>query len=396
MHVGLYSPASTTAPSAPNGVVSYVVSLKRALTALGHKVSVFYPDWSGRAVEDDDSYPVRVTGRYGWLGKLSKRLFKGDSSGFPSDLSRAVADVHRSSPLDVFEMEESFGIFRSLFGSSFPLVVKLHGPAFLTLRDEDLASPAAQRRIMQEGAALRHARFLTAPSACALRDTVARYGLKPTIAAQIFNPLDPSPSQWRWTADRCDPSEILFVGRFDKAKGADRILHAMTKVVHALPQAKLTFVGPDIGITVGQDRLGFVEYLERTVPPSIRARIRFLGPLAPVDIPPLRQRAALTVVASRWESQGYTLLEAMQQGCPVVCSDAEAFTETVVSGQTGRIFVGDCVEDFARQVLASLTNLRESAGMAAIGAANVTERHSPLLVAQQTLDVYERAIAAFR
>ena len=67
--------------------------------------------------------------------------------------------------------------------------------------------------------------------------------------------------------------------------------------------------------------------------------IRFLGAVAPVDIPPLMARSELFVLPSVYEPHGIVVAEAMAVGTPVIAStDCGAARDLVRSGSTGWLF----------------------------------------------------------
>ena len=102
---------------------------------------------------------------------------------------------------------------------SCPVVVKLHGPAFLTLIEEDRQTRMAVARMENEGRALRQIATIISPSQSALSRTVANYGLRPRLMKVIPNLLVAEPGLKLWNLEECDRKTILFVGRFDKLKG---------------------------------------------------------------------------------------------------------------------------------------------------------------------------------
>ncbi len=67
--------------------------------------------------------------------------------------------------------------------------------------------------------------------------------------------------------------------------------------------------------------------------------IRFLGPVAPADIPPLMAQSELFVLPSVYEPHGIVVAEAMAVGTPVIASnDCGAARDLVRNGKTGWLF----------------------------------------------------------
>lgn len=393
MHVGLYSPAWPLERH-PNGVVTYVHWMRQELRRLGHRVSVFTtllekPEADVHLVEGSLlRWRVR-----GWLRSGSDATERKILE-WGRLLAEAVLRVHRQTPIDVFEMEESFGWMADVQAiTRIPTVVKLHGPAFLSLVEEELDTPLAAAKIEREGRALRRMAWVTSPARRTLEETIARYGLAPSLARHIDNPLSLPASAPVWSSDRCDPKRLLFVGRFDKRKGGDLVLRAFDAVARADSSLQLTFVGPDAGVT-GPDgrRIGFEEARANLCDASTHSRIDFRGSLDPQRIYPLRSEAFLTIVASRWENQSYTALEAMAQGCPLVSSDAGGQGEFVIDGSTGLLAKAGSDEELHQRIATLLHDPGRAADLGRRAREHVLAHHSPAVIVGKTIEVYEQAI----
>jgi len=196
-----------------------------------------------------------------------------------------------------------------------------------------------------------------------------------------------------WRLGDCDRESILFVGRFDLLKGADVVLQAFRSALRQRPRLRLMFVGPDRGLSIGTGKVvGFEQYRAEFFPPELRDRVQYLGSMANRDIAPLRTRCMVTVVSSRFEMSPYALLEAMFQGCPVVCTDAGGCPEIVAHEVTGRLARSGNPESFAAEILAIIN---DPAGAERLGQAArryVLERHAPNVVAASTVQLYRRAL----
>ncbi|HSC63638.1 MAG TPA: glycosyltransferase family 4 protein [Caldimonas sp.] len=395
MHVALYSPAWPL-KRYPNGVVTYVHWMREELLRLGHRVSIF------TTLLDEpeaDVHPVR-----GSLGQRVGSWLRGREDfaerhilGWGRRLAATVLRVHRRTPIDVFEMEESFGWMADVQEmTSIPTVVKLHGPAFLSLVEDELETPLARARIAREGRALMRMACVTSPAQRTLDETIARYDLKPALARHIDNPLSLPPSAPVWALDRCDRKRLLFVGRFDKRKGGDVVLRAFEALAGVDPSLQLTFVGPDGGVADSQGRrLGFDE-ARSILCPAAGSRVDYRGGLDPQQIYPLRANAYLTIVASRWENQSYTALEAMAQGCPLVSSDAGGQGEFVVDGSTGLLAKAGSDEELRQRIATLLLDPHRAASLGQRARELALTQHSPATVVAKTLEAYEAAIGMSR
>lgn len=398
MHIAFWSPGWPL-EKFQNGIVTYVHWMKRELEGRGHRVSVFTSELDPAAAA-----PGIHLVRHRLQDRLRRRLRRltrprtagRDTFAFATVIAAAMLSVHRRTPIDVIEMEESFGWFAEVARrTALPVLVKLHGPAFLTLVSEEL-SDFGREKIEREGQALRSAPLLTAPSLATLERTIARYHLAPAMRAHVANPLVMDADTPLWRLEDCSRNTILFVGRFDMLKGGDVILKAFRALLEVRPDVRLIFVGPDLGLpTADGRRLHFAEYTEALFG-SASDRVDYRGRLPNREISRLRTGAMVTVMASRWENQSYALLETMFQGCPVVSSDAGGCRESVVHGVTGRLARSGDPEDFAAQILELLADPAAAQRLGAAARAYVLERHSPAQIADASLTLYARSIELAR
>lgn len=321
---------------------------------------------------------------------------ENDVFGFSAVIAAAILQVHRRNPIDIIEMEESFGWFADVARlTSLPVVARLHGPAFLSLVEDELDTSFGREKIEREGRALRLATAISSPCQSTLRQTIDRYQLTPPVARLIVNSLTMDSDVPVWSLNGCDPDTILFVGRFDLRKGADIVLKSFFLLLHDRPNLKLIFVGPDSGLSGPHGkRTPFAEYCALLFPAPVRNRVDYRGPVGNREVADLRVKAMVTVIASRWENPGYTLLEAMLQGCPVVSTDAGGCPESVINGVTGRLARSEDVQDFAAQLRNILDDPQGAAAMGRAARRHVSEDHSVVKVAAQSLALYERVISS--
>jgi glycosyltransferase involved in cell wall biosynthesis len=399
MHIAFWSPAWPL-EKFQNGIVTYVHSMKRELERQGHRVSVFTQGPADGAAGEPHIHRVRPPPRRLWrraAQRVLRRLFppRSETFRFPAAIAAEISRVHRRDPIDIIEMEESFGWFAGVGKrTSIPLLVRLHGPAFLSLVDDELTTSFGQEKISLEGQALKTAAAIVSPSEVTLVRAIERYQLNPRERRHIVNPLTMDADTPLWSLDACDRNTILFVGRFDLHKGADLVLKAFLSMLKQRPTLKLVFAGPDRGIPApGGQLLQFEPYCDLLFPPELKRRVEYRGPVANREAAKLRTQAMVTVVASRWETAGYTILEAMYQGCPVVSSDAGACPESVIDGVTGRLAKSGDADDFAAKLSMMLDDPQSAVIMGQAARRLVVERHSATRVAAASVELYSRVIA---
>ena len=397
MHIAFFSPVWPPG-SSPSGVVTYVSWMRKGLLAQGHRVSIF----AGLVAAGEEDSSTHQVGK-SLMDRLRNALTLRRSARYrifdaEKVIASAILRTHKIDPIDVIEMEESFGWAAFVARTTkIPTVVKLHGPAFMTLVNDELQTALGQEKVRREGEALRRLPAIIAPSRFVLRDTLARYGIHPIINEQVENPVALAEGAELWKPRQCDGQTLLFVGRFDRIKGGDLMLLAFQIMLVKRPQLKLVFVGPDDGLLQPDGTLiHFKQFLDSLNDAALSRAVSYMGRLTPAEVASLRPTAFVTAVTSRQENQAYTVLEAMLQGCPVVCTDNRGSSESVQHGVTGMLARSGDPADIAAQIdkLLQQPDLAASLGLAA--REYVLKTHSPAAVVAKTVSVYRRAIEAQR
>ena len=401
MHVAFWSPAWPL-QKFQNGIITYVHWMKRELESQGHLVSVFTAEMDATS-EDPNVHLVGRDAAIVFSKAFNKHIRRRRPSyreifDFGAAIARTIKKVNRENPIDIVEMEESFGWCADVARlTSLPLVVKLHGPAFTSMVEDELVSPMGLERIEREGHALSKIESIVAPTELILRLTLERYGLKPRDSRRIVNPVVMDKQTPLWSRNGCDTNCVLFVGRFDLLKGGDVVLKAFASAAKKNKNLRMIFVGPDNGIVgPGGKRLHFNEFRDSVLPVDVRARVDYRGRMANNEIMALRTKSMLTVIASRWENQGYALLEAMFQGCPVISTDAGGCPESVVDGVTGVLAKSEDPESFSQQILAVVNDQVRAEALGRAARQHVIKEHAADKVAESSLEMYARVIDRHR
>ncbi|MFH1111382.1 MAG: glycosyltransferase family 4 protein [Planctomycetota bacterium] len=403
------SPAWPQGVSA-NGVVTYTTHLVEALRGMGHRPYVLALRRESDSPEPFvlDAWAERGSRPLGrrlvdFLGhRLAPRRWWPVS--LAASLRSRVGFLAREAGVQIVEIEEAFGVARHLAErSEVPVVVRLHGPWFLVAPSLGLGRDAASRqRIRAEGRALRAAAAVTAPSEDVIRRAREAYGLALPHAKVIPNPIAPVAEAKRWSAAQCDPESILFVGRFDRCKGADTMVGAFGRVGAIHPSSRLTLVGPDRGLV---DEGGWTwsaeAYLaDRLGDASVRSRVVWLGAQPPSRIVELRRRCFVTVVCSRYENFPMTALEAMAFGSPLIASRVGGLPEMIQDGRNGLLCLPDDPRDLAEKILTLLGDPALAARLGRQACIDAEERYHPRAITERMLDFYrgviERASGADR
>jgi glycosyltransferase involved in cell wall biosynthesis len=145
--------------------------------------------------------------------------------------------------------------------------------------------------------------------------------------------IDPASIAWPEGKRR-----ILFVGRFDRQKGVDVLLRAVSELKD---QVFACIVGDSV-----VDNLPVASDAEN---------VRLCGWLSPAQLEAYYQSADVVVIPSRWEGFGLVAAEAMRAGLPVIASNVGGLTEIVDDGVTGILIPTDD-EKVLVQTLRDLTD----------------------------------------
>ncbi|WP_162238719.1 glycosyltransferase [Pedobacter sp. Leaf194] len=130
---------------------------------------------------------------------------------------------------------------------------------------------------------------------------------------------------------------ILFVGRLEKIKG----VHTLLKAMQTLPDIALKIIGD-----------GTQEHeLKQFANQNKLTNVAFLGKRNKSEVLDFIQRSAFLICPSEWyEVLGFTIVEAMLLGKPVIGSNLGAIPETVVDSETGLLFSAGNEDELSKKI----------------------------------------------
>lgn len=265
-------------------------------------------------------------------------------------------------------------------GARAPLVVTVHDLAFLA---EPGHATKHGLRFFRRGLELtrRHARLVLVPSEATARECTAAgidrerirvipWGVTPRTVT------DADRAQVR-ARHRLERPYVLFVGTVEPRKNLPRVVEAVAALDR--PDLELLLVGPE----------GWNEDLGALLD-RLPGRVRTLGFLAPDELAPLYEGAAVVAYPSLREGFGLPVLEAMAQGAPVVTSSGTATEE--VAGDAAVVVDPTSVEAIAdglEQVLGDASAAADLGRRARARAAGFTWE----VVANRTVAAYREALS---
>lgn len=173
---------------------------------------------------------------------------------------------------------------------------------------------------------------------------------------------------------------ILFVGRIASEKNVELLLTSMRYVVNNCPKAKLLIVGD------GPDLNKYKSYVKKQ---GLEENIIFTGKVPWDSIAEYYLISDVFTTASRTETQGLTVIEAMAASLPVVCIDDESFTNTVIDNLNGKIFKNK--RGYKKAIIELYNNPKELKKLSKQARVSA-EMHSSKYFVESILDVYKIAI----
>lgn len=373
MRVGIFT--DTYTPDT-NGVVTVVRLMERELRRAGHEVLVFAPAHPGYRDEDPHVFRFR---------SVRFILYKGMRLAIPYN-RRAFAALKS---LDIVHSQDPFSVGLVGFWASLrygiPHVHTYH-TQYVEYRKYLPYPIRPSRRAVERLSRILCNRYdaVIAPSTH-IQQELLRYGVRVPIHVLPFGvdeEIFDRPPAWDLRQALRLPADaevLLYVGRLGWEKNIEFVIRSFQRVAAARPGVWLVIIGD------GPHR-PVLERLVREL--GLRERVAFVGRL-PWErlIDPYRQ-ATLFVFASKTETQGLVVMEAMMAGLPPVAVNAMGVADLVQSGETGILvdedegaFAGACLELLADGALRRELGARARAWARA---------HSAQASAAQLIAIYER------
>jgi glycosyltransferase involved in cell wall biosynthesis len=238
---------------------------------------------------------------------------------------------------------------------------------------------------------------VSAPSRYVLDATREHYQIPLDGARVIPNCTRPVSAERQWAGGQSDSPVILFVGRFDAIKGGDLVLKAFNEVHKRSPDARLVFIGPDPGVRLADGHVcKFAEFVSRSLSAGASRRVEYLGRRSSTEIENWRQRASVTVLASRFDNFPNTALEAIAYGSPTVSTAVGGIPEILQNEVSGILVPPESAEALAAGILRLLDDHSLAMRLGRAAAADAHARFHPVSCAEQMLQAYFETLPARR
>nr|WP_170971876.1 glycosyltransferase family 4 protein [Rhodobacter sp. SY28-1] len=370
----------------PNGIATAVSHLAAGLQKAGHEVTII-AHWLD-APHDHPRVIAMPDARLRLVDRLRQKL-DPEGAQVRSMVDQHVEAIRRAVALygvEVVVMEETQGWVGQIRGKvSVPIVATLHGPWWLHRMAGSAPDDAASaRREAREAKGLQRVDGITSPSAVVLRQTEALWGLPNVPKAVIPNPF-PVPAQGIDLKEEL-LNHVLFVGRYDHIKGGDLVVDAFALIAAAHPTAQFTFVGPDDGVPRDGGGMEMLSDRLARLPEPVRSRIKAVGKQSREEVAALRARHGVTLVASRYENFGGTLIEAMAAGSAVVSTSVGGQLEIATHEETALMVPPEDTEAMANACLRLMRDPSLACRLGTAARSHVAASYAPDVIARRMAD----------
>ncbi len=173
---------------------------------------------------------------------------------------------------------------------------------------------------------------------------------------------------------------IIFVGRMAQEKNIEAIIEIASIIKNKRNNIKFLMVGD------GPDK---TKYENIAINKKVDTIVNFIGRVSWEQMPLYYHCANIMITASKTETQGLTLIEAMAASLPVVCIDDEAFKTMVTEGLNGRFFSKN---EEAAEILEELQKDRKQVNTLCKQATSIANKYSLEEFGKSVIEVYQTAI----
>lgn len=339
MQIAMLAPPWIEVPPKNYGGIEAVVALlTEHLIALGHYVTLFCSPGSRSKASI-----VTPLGR-SYEDQIGKSLQETDY------VLQALEHVKKSGDYDILHDHTTMAVALAKY-CKIPMVHTMHNG-----HAGDL-----------EGYYSRHGGHANLVAISEAQKNTAPKSLK--VCGVVPNPIDVT----EWTFKKNKRPYALWVGRFDRIKGAHLAIFAAR-----IAQIPLLLAGP---IQPGQEH-----YFEQEIKPHIDdVNVRYVGSVGGKRKKQLYADARVLLMPITWnEPFGMVMVEALASGTPVIAFPYGAATEIVIDGVNG-YQVAD-----AAAMADAMSDIHEIDSDTCY--ASVADRYNPQVIAQAYVDLYEKAI----
>ncbi|MGD9675226.1 MAG: glycosyltransferase [Candidatus Bipolaricaulia bacterium] len=377
MRVGLFTDAYLPEIT---GVTTAVSQLRAELERLGHETYVYAPRYNLPHEEEPRTYRFRAGPVFAYKAARMALPYSREAA---KSFSRLDV-VHSHTPFSL-----AYAAFVAAYRHGLPHVQTYH--TYLSQYRHYVPRPIRPSVRITESysaALCNRCSVITVPTRSIL-DELVRFGVRRPIRVLPFGPdmnVYARPAVWeprKAMEIRRDAPLVLYAGRMAEEKNLRFVLKAFAKAHESVASAVMVWAGD------GPLRAELEDEGERL---GLREALRFPGFLDRQRLTDLYREADLFLFASKTETQGLVLAEAMAAGTPAIAVRAMGVRDVVADGVSG-ILVSESTDEFAASVVEGLVNTELRARLAE-GARRAAEEMSLQNCARRFAEIYEESRAA--
>ncbi len=379
------------------GVPVSVDTLANELMALGHRVIIItFTDAEGR--NDPDyvhrisfvglpgliSQGLKISCRNQWLWNLFWLMDTLLVGRFAVSARKQIEDIIEKESIDIIHVNQPFGLgtqaLRLARENGIPCVYTFHTQYEHYLKGILVENPLISFIISHHSYRFAdRSDHVVAPSE-AIKELLMKHGVTSpinVIPTGVRLPTNTNGQVVRKLLGISDRTRVLItVSRLSAAKNVDKIIQAFSLIHNESPNTHLIVVGD------GRQRRS----LEKKVSSlGLSEAVTFTGSIPRDELWDYYSASDIFLFASRYESQGIVLTEAMASGLPVISFDIRAARETLKD--TGSYLV-KTVDEMADSALELLRNKDLMSEISSRSIQRARE-YDPQRLAQSVLNIYE-------
>lgn len=379
------------------GIGSYAKVMGQGLARRGHDVFVIAKSSTGSEYStlDGDVRVFRLPSPSVQLPGALTDVSAVSNLVYAELVAQKLQELHLAVGLDVVEVPEFAAEGFRLSRLPVPIVVRLHAPTFITEFYNSGGISAngciidAMERFVYE-----HAALVTAPTSRIRRTVEKRWGSHRSVAL-LPNPIDdelfcpPEPDQKRLM----DSPLVLYVGRLECQKGADRLVRAVPSILKDHPGAQFLFIGRDTP-TAPDGTGSYLRYLQRLIRElevPIES-VRFVLRMDRHRLPIYYRQADVAVIPSLNDNMPYVALEAMASGVPVILPKHVGLAE-YLEHRWDAALIDESDPDLIAKAVTKVLSDDIYRHRLAVGARKcVEEKFASSVIAARTEELYHRVV----
>lgn len=210
-------------------------------------------------------------------------------------------------------------------------------------------------------------------------------GIKPVIIPNVVNENEFYYSHKNAVKNDNNILELVFVGIYTEAKGADYLLKVFPDLLKKYPNCRLNLVGSAVA-----ERINFLK--KQVSESGIEHAVQFHGLLSATAMCVLYQRCNFYICSSQWESFGLSVLEALFTGLPVLSTNSGGVND-FINSQNGIMIPNDQQNETLLNGLLQMIAQLSSFNRKAI-AANVKKDFSKAVIKEKYNKIYMEVLRA--